>query len=229
MTTIENTEFEGVYRIVSDGESRLATRELKSEGGTPDEPITKIDGVRYRPWSPYDSKLSAAILSGLGKLDLREGSRVLYLGAASGTTASYISDIVGDDGAIFCVEFAPRPMRDLLRTSKRRENMVPILSDAREPASYSHLLSEVDLLYQDVAQPEQSRIFCANAKGFLGPGGSGILMIKSRSIDVSRKPREIYEKEISSLRKCGMDIEETVELDPYVKDHIAVVARMKDE
>jgi len=45
---------------------------------------------------------------------IRPGSKVLYLGAASGTTVSHVSDIVGKDGIVYAVEFSHRSGRDLV-------------------------------------------------------------------------------------------------------------------
>ena len=46
-------------------------------------------------WNPFRSKLAAAILGGVDKIHMKPGSKVLYLGAASGTTVSHVSDLVG--------------------------------------------------------------------------------------------------------------------------------------
>ncbi|PIY91829.1 fibrillarin, partial [Candidatus Micrarchaeota archaeon CG_4_10_14_0_8_um_filter_60_7] len=75
-------------------------------------------------------KLAAAIAKGL-VAGIAEGDSVLYLGAANGATPSFVSDLVGAKGMVYCVEFSPRAMRDLIRVCEQRENMVPILADAR--------------------------------------------------------------------------------------------------
>nr|CAG4638944.1 EOG090X0131 [Daphnia magna]SVE82916.1 EOG090X0131 [Daphnia magna] len=51
--------------------------------------------IEYRVWNPFRSKLAAAILGGVDQIHMPPGSKVLYLGAASGTTVSHVSDIVG--------------------------------------------------------------------------------------------------------------------------------------
>lgn len=51
--------------------------------------------VEYRVWNPFRSKLAAAILGGVDQIHMRPGSKVLYLGAASGTTVSHVADLVG--------------------------------------------------------------------------------------------------------------------------------------
>lgn len=51
--------------------------------------------TEYRAWNPFRSKLAAAILGGVDKIHMGPGKKVLYLGAASGTTVSHVSDIVG--------------------------------------------------------------------------------------------------------------------------------------
>jgi fibrillarin-like rRNA methylase len=53
-------------------------------------------------WNPFRSKLAAAVLAGLDNIYIKPGSKVLYLGAASGTSVSHVSDIVGPEGALLC-------------------------------------------------------------------------------------------------------------------------------
>lgn len=51
--------------------------------------------IEYRVWNPFRSKLAAAILGGVDQIHMSPGSKVLYLGAASGTTVSHVADVVG--------------------------------------------------------------------------------------------------------------------------------------
>jgi fibrillarin-like pre-rRNA processing protein len=171
-------------------------------------------------------KLAALLLKrgGLG-LCLTSRSRILYLGAATGTTVSHVSDIVAD-GLVYAVEFSPRAMRDLLRLCERRENIVPILADAAQPERYSSLLEPVDLVYQDVAQRDQAGIASANCARYLLPGGDLLLMLKARSIDVTAAPEAVFAKEIKKLE--GLDLCEALDLLPYHQDHRAVLARRPD-
>jgi len=214
--------FKGVYLLQEDGDRRLATRNAYTGFQLSGEKVVRIGGEQFRLWSPYRSKLAAAILKGMSEFPLRAGDRVLYLGAASGTTASYISDIVGPEGVVFCIEFAPRPLKELLRVSQVRTNMVPILADARHPSEYSHLVTEVNMVYQDVAQPNQAEIFCSNASSYLAEGGWGLLMVKSRSVDVSKPPEVVYDRERKLLTERGFSVVETLDLEPYDRDHTAM-------
>ena len=220
--SVKSSRFEGIYLLVDGDQERLATMNFTPGIQIIGEKLLKWKGCEYRLWSPYRSKLSTAILKGLTRLGIQESSAVLYLGAASGTTASYISDIVGSQGIVFCVDFAPRPMKELLRVCELRTNMIPLLADARHPESYSHMVTEVDFIYQDVAQPNQSQIYCSNTRAYLRADGCGILMVKSQSIDVARKPQDVFDQEMDELRKCHIKIDETIPLDPFVKDHIAI-------
>ena len=55
---------------------------------------TLIDLQTFKNSSlPFRSKLAAAILGGVENIWMKPGSKVLYLGAASGTTVSHVSDI----------------------------------------------------------------------------------------------------------------------------------------
>jgi len=142
------------------------------------------------------------------------------LGAASGTTASHISDIVGSDGKVYCVEFAQRSFRDLVNNiSKKWRNAVPIFDDARFPSRYRSLVPEVDSVYCDIAQPDQARILAENLDTFLRRPNEFLIAIKARSIDVTRDPKEIFLKEAEVLRERGYSVDEMVRLDPFEKDH----------
>jgi fibrillarin-like pre-rRNA processing protein len=215
--------FDGVYRLGK----RIATRNLTPGYTVYSEDTVTINGVEYRVWDPYRSKLAAAIIKGLKELPIKSGSSVLYLGAASGTTSSHISDIVGQRGVVYCVEFAPRVMHDLLSVCEKRENMIPIFEDARKPELYSNIIKEkVDCIYEDVAQPDQVRILMLNAEKFLKKNGIAMIAIKSQSIDVTLPPKEVYRRAIEELEQY-FTVLEKLELEPFEKDHLFVILRKK--
>lgn len=224
----EHPKWPGVYIVeLEDGSLRIATRNLVPGQRVYGERLYHYDGVEYREWNVYRSKLAAALLKGLVEMPIREGDSILYLGVASGTTASHISDIVGWKGRVYGLEFAPRVMRDLIQVIVERRNILPILGDARFPEKYRHLVEGVDGLYADVAQPEQANIVSRNARFFLKEGGYMLMAIKARSIDVTVEPSEVYRQEIKTLMANGFDIVDVVHLDPFDKDHAMIYARYK--
>lgn len=178
------------------------------------------EGEEYRIWNPRRSKLAAALLNGLENLELDEASKVLYLGASTGTTVSHISDIV-IDGKIYAVEFSPTTAKKLVQLSRQRLNIAPILGDATKPKGYLNLVEKTDLVYCDVAQPTQTELFMRNMNMFAKDDGVGLLMIKARSIDVVQKPKKIFKLQEQKLKEKGFKIIEKVKLEPYEKDHIA--------
>jgi fibrillarin-like pre-rRNA processing protein len=191
------------------------------------ERLNQIQGHEYREWTARRSKLAAYLDRGGRNFHVEGTEQVLYLGAASGTTVSHLSDLL-PQGRIFAVEFSPRPYRDLLRVASQRPNLVPILSDAGRPEDYgAYLLHRVPILYQDIAQRDQARLFWENARRFLGQRGLGFLAIKARSIDVASPPRRIYESVRNDLAARGLEPIELVELEPYEKDHAMLVVRAK--
>ena len=200
----------------------LVTPNLTPEIKVYGETLVDFEGKEYRIWDPRRSKLAAAIFNGMDTLEIPNDSKVLYLGASSGTTPSHISDLVVN-GLLYAVEFSPRMMRELLRVCEKRENMVPLLEDATRPHRYLNLLEKVDLVYCDVAQPLQSELFMKNMRLFLKKRGKGIIMIKSRSIDVTQKPQIIFKNEEKKLKTAGFKILEKIKLEPYEKDHLALV------
>lgn len=173
----------------------------------------------YRLWSPKRSKLSALYHLGRG-VDLEKHHRVLYLGAANGTTVSHIADYVE---VIYAVEPAPRSMQDLLVIASSRRNIIPIMADARRPEQYLPVVERVDIIYQDIAQPDQVEILAANTR-FLAPGGRMIFMLKSRSIDVTRSPEEVAVTVQESLVREGIRTTECTWLSPYYPDHAALIS-----
>ena len=180
------------------------------------------ENEEYRIWNPRRSKLAAALLNGLEKLEIPENAKVLYLGASTGTTVSHISDIV-TDGKIYAVEFSPTTAKKLVRLTRQRTNIAPILGDATKPKNYLNITEKADIVYCDVAQPTQSQLFMKNMDLIGKDNAIGILMIKARSIDVVQKPKKIFKEEEKKLRENGFKIIEKVKLEPYEKDHIAFV------
>jgi len=214
--------FEEIYWVrFQDRSRRLATKNLSPGRSVYGEELVKFRRKEYRLWDAYRSKLAAAILKGINEVPIVPGGKVLYLGAASGTTASHVSDIVGEQGLVFCVEFAQRTMRELIEhVCSVRSNMSPILADARHPNEYRS-----DTIYCDIAQPEQARILADNADLFLKESGSAMIAVKSRSVDVTMSPASVFSQEKRTLTQRGFGITDTVRLEPYEKDHAMFVAK----
>jgi len=219
--------FPEIYWVkLEDGSRKLATKNLTEGKSVYGERLVRCEGSEYRLWDPFRSKLAAAILNGLETVPLCPSQRVLYLGAASGTTPSHISDIVGENGHVYCIEFASRSLRELVNNVVAfRYNMSPILADARLPRSYLRLVEQVNTVYSDVAQPEQARLLADNADVFLANNGWVILAIKAQSIDVTKEPSLIFKKEIAVLESRGFRISQVVGLEPFDKAHVMVVAQ----
>ncbi|MEM1654985.1 MAG: fibrillarin-like rRNA/tRNA 2'-O-methyltransferase [Nitrososphaerota archaeon] len=220
---IPHEKFEGVYWI-KDEEKVLATRNLVPGVQVYGEKLYRIRGEEYRSWIPYRSKLAAAIMKGMENMFIKPGSRVLYLGTATGTTSSHVSDIIGERGVLYGVEFAARVMIQFKRNvSDKRMNVTPIFGDARKPEAYAPIVGEVDVIYCDVAQPEQAKLFSDNARLMLRSGGHGYLAVKARSIDSVQEPEVIYKREVEVLEKNGLKPIEVISLEPYERDHVMVV------
>ena len=187
------------------------------------EKLVKKDGIEYREWNPKRSKLAAMILNNCKNMPIKKDSRILYLGAGSGTTPSHVSDI-SNNGIVYCVEFSNRNFLKLLKVSEKRNNMIPLLLDANQIEKYENIVKDVTVVYQDIAQREQTRIFLKNMI-FLKKGDFGIYMVKARSINVAIEPKIIFKKAIKELRDNSFEIIEHLTLEPYEKDHIAIIIR----
>jgi len=171
--------------------------------------------------------VAAAILGGMEDVWIKPGSKVLYIGAAAGTTVSHVSDIVGPKGAVYAVEFSHRPGRDLLGVAKLRTNIIPIIEDARHPLKYRMLVGMVDTIFADVAQPDQARIVALNATHFLKNHGHAVISIKASCIDSTATPESVFSREVKKLRSENFRPIEQLTLEPYERDHAVVTAEYR--
>lgn len=216
----------GVYWTDDAEGRRLATLSQGPGTSVYGETSFKIKGEEYRVWDPYRSKLAAAILKGLALVPVEPGSSVLYLGAASGTTVSHVADVVGSKGRVYCVEFAQRSFRDLVNNVCRNwRNTTPIFEDARFPVRYRSIVPEVDCVYCDIAQPDQARILADNLDMFLREEGGFLFAVKSRSIDVTKEPGDVFRAEARVLEERGYKASEILRLDPFELDHCMIAGR----
>ncbi|MBN2095583.1 MAG: fibrillarin-like rRNA/tRNA 2'-O-methyltransferase [Candidatus Aenigmarchaeota archaeon] len=185
--------------------------------------FTKGKSKEY--WDPYSSKPAAAIMKGLNNFPVKEGQTILYLGAAHGTTISHFSNIVGEKGRIYGVEVSEKVIPDLLKKARAKQNIIPLVEDARFPENYGWI-GPVDLVYEDIAQKDQVAILKRNAQMFLKEGGIVVLALKAKAIDSVRSVKEICQEAVREMEDT-FEIIETVELDPYERDHLFIVAKLK--
>lgn len=215
------TIHDGVFQIGT----ALATLNADPGRRVYNEKFYKEGGKEYRLWDAFRSKLAGAMKKGLKEFPFKRGSKVLYLGASYGTTVSHLSDIMGSEGEIYAVEVAHQCMHDLIELAERRDNIIPIHADAKKPEEYEEV-GEVEVIYQDVAQPDQDEILLRNARMFLKKGGIAMMAIKSQSIDVTKDPKVVYEEVIGKLSK-EFDVLEKLKLEPFDKDHMFLVLRYR--
>ena len=212
-----------VTKSMVPGDAVYGEKRITVEEGEGDDK-TKIE---YRVWNPFRSKLAAAILGGVDAIHMKPGSKVLYLGAASGTSVSHVSDLVGETGCVYAVEFSHRPGRDLINVAKKRTNIIPIIEDAR-PHKYRMLIGMVDCIFADVAQPDQARIVALNAHLFLKNEGHSVISVKANCIDSTAPAEHVFAQEVTKLRGEQFKPLEQLTLEPYERDHAVVISRYRD-
>lgn len=221
---ILKTNYNGIF-ILENKKKITVTKNLTPEKTFFNEKTFLENNIEYREFSPFRSKLAAAITKKISLMPVKEGDKILYLGASHGYTSSYVSDIVKEKGIIFCLDFAPRVVRDLLFVCEERKNMIPILANANKPETYKNRITEADVIYQDIAQKNQVEILFKNLQ-FLKSKGYILIAIKARSIDVTKSPQKIY-KEVEEKLKEKLKIIDKKELDPFEKDHCFFVCQKK--
>ncbi|MFA5125409.1 MAG: fibrillarin-like rRNA/tRNA 2'-O-methyltransferase [archaeon] len=217
--------FEGIY---SEGKT-IYTKNLLPHKRVYGEKLLVEKGIEYREWDAFRSKYGAALKNGLIKNIFFSGANVLYLGSAEGTTVSHVSDIVGENGAVFCVDISEIAMQKLARLAEERQNLFPILSDAQNTNNYSEIITEscgkIDALFQDISQRNQADIFVRNAQ-FLKKGALGALALKTKSISQSRKKDDILEGEKKILER-EFEIIQAISLEPFEKHHYLILVKKK--
>jgi len=219
-----------VTKNITPGESVYGEKRISVEGPSTATGSAAVNGdvpavtkTEYRVWNPFRSKLAAGILGGIEDIHMKPGSKVLYLGAASGTSVSHVADLVGPTGTVYAVEFSHRSGRDLINMATHRTNVIPIIEDARHPLKYRMLVGMVDCIFADVAQPDQARIVGINAHLFLKVGGGVVVSIKANCIDSTAAPEAVFAREVVKLREERIKPKEQLTLEPFERDHAMVV------
>jgi fibrillarin-like pre-rRNA processing protein len=214
--------FNGIY---SD-KKNFYTKNLLEGKKVYGEKLLREGNTEYRQWDPYRSKYCAALANGLKESIFFSGASVLYLGSAEGTTVSHVSDIVGKNGSIFCVDISEIAMNKLTKLAEERENLFPILSDAQLTKNYEEFIEEkVDALFMDISQRNQADIFVRNAK-FLKKGCLGALALKTKSISQSENKEKVLAEETKLLEK-EFEIIQTLNLEPFEKHHYLILCKKK--
>ncbi len=204
---------------------RTWTRNLNPGTKVYGELLRRFQGQEYRDWAARRSKLAAYMENARKAIDVKGDEHVLYLGAASGTTVSHLSDLL-PDGRIVAVELSPRPFRDLLHLAVARPNIVPVLGDARDTDAYQAFVdSPPQIIVQDIAQRDQAEIFARSFSRFAAPTTTGYLAVKARSVNVAAEPKKIYDSVRKTLSASGLKVAQTLELDPFETDHAMVVVK----
>lgn len=215
---------DAISYVTVNGKAHIATMNLLKGITLYGEKLISRNGSEYRTWDPFRSKLAAAYINGL-EFDFFNVKNILYLGASTGTTVSHLSDIIGYSGKVFAVESSTRVARELIsNVSSKRTNVIPIIEDARKPRSYFSIYDKMDLVYCDIAQPDQTTIAIENCKIYLKEGMPMLLVIKTRSIDVTMSPKNVISQEIKKLESHSFEIKQKIDLAPFDKDHAMIKA-----
>jgi fibrillarin-like pre-rRNA processing protein len=206
---------------VAEEKGRLYTASSHTDFG---ETLVMREGMPWREWDRKRSKLASAIAKQISQIGIKEGDTVLYLGASHGYTSTFVADIVGEKGVVFCLDFSANVVRDLLKKCKGRNNMIPVLGDAKHPETYSFRVTGADVVFQDIAQKDQLGIFLKNCDLYLKEGGFGLLSLKARSIDMTRNPKDLFREVYKEIEK-HVKVVDYRELDPFEKDHAFFVVK----
>ena len=231
MATKNLSKGESVY-----GEELITIEERKenndSESSSEDCNIIPIkfqnieNKVEYRVWDIFYSKLGALIENGIQNIFMKPGSRVLCLGAGndSFSTISHISDLVGKDGTVYAVEISEIKGLNIKNMAKKRENLTPIINDAKKPYNYKNLISDlVDCIYVDISSKDLASIISINAGFFLKNKGGFICVINDNNENSNLKSQvSKFDEQIKLLREYNLYVKEFISLESFAKGYAIV-------
>ncbi len=166
-------------------------------------------------WDPKHSKWKAAEVKGLN-LDLLGGENILYLGASSGTTVSFLTELT--KGKIFAVEKAPLMAIPLVNLAELKENIIPIFADARNIEKLKEIIKDekIDILFQDIPSLDQIRILRL-ASSLVDKNCKIYLSLKTQSI--SQQPKKVTFTKVKKELEKDFKIINFMELEPYHQKH----------
>ena len=172
-------------------------------------------------WDAKRSKWKSGIDKGLD-ISLKGEENILYLGASSGTTVSFLSEKT--KGVIFAVEKAVMMAIDLIKLAEERKNIAPIFGDAHNVEMIRERVDKkIDILFQDIPSLDQVGIL-RKVSGIVDGDCKILLSLKLRSIsqDVGKALDESREK-----LEEDFEILEEVSLEPFHRDHVLFVLRKR--
>lgn len=209
----------------SPGRSELWTETVGAPPAVYGERWERFDERTLRSFEPARSKLACAAARGWEGPLPRPGERWLYLGAASGTTASHVADLLGPGGTLYALERSPRPFSRLLGLAERWPNLLPILGDALEPERYADRVPIVDGIYADVAQADQAGIVLRNAALFLRDG-TGALLIALKTSSMGRGvAAATHLRAAEEALDATVPLVGAVRLEPFYRSHYLLGGR----
>ena len=218
---------DGIFRIKGERGVDFATLNYTPGEQVYGEKLFESEYGELREWSHNKSKLAATLKNNINLKWLKKSTEVLYLGASSGTTVSHVSDIVNDNGLIYAVEFSPTPMRELIKLSKKRPNIIPILADVRNPEEYTHIVNGVDFIFCDVAQPNQAEILINNSHTFLKPDREALIAVKTKSISQKGDPKDVFNSQAMLIKKSGITEIKSMNISRFHKWHWIFLGKLK--
>ena len=236
------TTKDSISWIIVNNSLKLTTRNLIRGNKFYNEKIVFSNDQEYRVWTPYRSRLAAAILNGIEILPIIEKSRVLYLGTSEVITLSHISDIIGTEGVVYVVEHSQENAKELIeKLVPKRDNIKPIIMDMAKPSQYEIIDGKVDVVYVDVEQSKEVEIALLNCKIHLRVGGYLLFMVKTRSVDQYQGKKfiindkmelvntieEINAKKYTTTNslKVNFEIIQQINLTDFFKEYSLIVAK----
>ena len=215
--------FDSKVNVGTQNAKKIATLNLSVGSKEKDEEIIKVDGNEYRIWKPHRSKLATAIINGMEIFPILKKSKVLYFDATVENTASYISDIVGNDGKIFVVVNSNKPSDFMQKMIDKRSN-ITMVHHTENLVQHKSINDKVDVIYMNVFDKNNLDIAILNSKAYLKDGGYLLLVVKTVDILVNKYGVEPENNQRKKIRMLFEMIQE-INLADFFKGNTMIIAK----
>ena len=169
---------------------------------------------QYRDWSPFDSKLSAALFNGLEIFPFKPDSKIFYSDDSLDTTLNHLFDIIGPVGMIYVQKSSIK--------IKNSKNAVMIDNEKNNIVDKHNGKKQFDVIYFDITNTQNLEAELLNQKTNLKNQGFIIIIFHS----VSKTNDSSFKNQINNIinhSALSLQLIQEVNLAGFFKNSMMVV------
>jgi len=175
---------------------------------------------QYRDWSPFDSKLSAALFNGLEIFPFKQDSKIFYSDDSLDTTLNHLFDIIGSVGMIYVQKSSIK--------IKNSKNVVMIDNEKNNTVDRHNGKEQFDVIYLDITNNQNLEKEILNQKTNLKNQGFIIIIFYS----VSKTNDSSFKNQINNIinhSALSLQLIQEVNLAGFFKNSMMVVLQKTEK